>query len=528
MESVFWKLVVATFYINFAALDCANVVVFPLLTKSQLLSASRIADILADAGHAVTLVIPENDEVDITVKKPNFRLVTFPTDMTRDAEQEMRKQALTFTPSNILRGKVPASLPEIFGSRCRGFLLNEKILSEIDDLKPDLVIIHTMVSCVAAHFTRTGVPFLDFCSVPLFPFICGSAHRIPANPSYVPDLFFADDEMNFINRVANAILGQIASFAFPAFAMRKADVAVAEYQTRHGMPLEDITALRAKASFLLVHGDLTFESIRPSMPKVVYIGGVQCDEAKPLEGDLKDFVDGSGDRGIVVFSLGGALDTDALPHGFIESFFDIFRDLPQRVVWKLKKVPPHLLEKQPANVKLVSWMPQQDLLGHSKTKLFITHGGIQGSFESICHGKPVLGIGLFGDQVANLRILNKKGMALTVENYKDLDLVVVKGYISDLLNDPKYANKALMAQALFRDHPQTPAQRLQFAVGYALRHNGAHHLTSKAALKLYWFQYYLLDVVLFISFVGVSVLSVICFCCAKCWNCCCSKKAKKD
>ena len=138
-----------------------------------------------------------------------------------------------------------------------------------------------------------------------------------------------------------------------------------------------------------------------SLPKVVYIGGVQCDEARPIEDEsLRQFVEEpAAEAGVIVFSLGGSLDTDSLPHGFIETFFDIFRSLPQRVVWKLKKVPPHLLQKLPSNVKLVDWMPQQDLLGHRNTNLFISHGGIQGAFESICHGKPVLGIGLFGDQV---------------------------------------------------------------------------------------------------------------------------------
>jgi len=310
--------------------------------------------------------------------------------------------------------------------------------------------------------------------------------------------------------------------------MAPAGGVVAEYQNKHGTPSESLWEIRAKASFVLVHGDLTFETIRPSMPKVVYVGGVQCDQPKLLENDLAEFVDGSGDAGLIVFSLGGALDTDALPHGFIESFFDIFRELPQRVVWKLKKVPPHLIEVQPANVKIVDWLPQQDLLGHPRTKLFISHGGIQGSFESICHGKAMLGVGLFGDQAANLGVLVRKGTALLVDDYRNMDPKVVKGQILELLNDPKYAKAALMAQAIFRDQPETPAQRLQRAVAYTVRYNGASHLTSHAALRLYWFQYYLLDVFLFIGLVATLVLGLFCVCLKKCWRCCCSRKSKVE
>ena len=63
-------------------------------------------------------------------------------------------------------------------------------------------------------------------------------------------------------------------------------------------------------------------------------------------------------------------------------------------------------------------MPQQDLLGHRKTKLFISHGGIQGAFESICHGVATLGVNIFGDQEGNIQILVRKGMALSVDDYR--------------------------------------------------------------------------------------------------------------
>ena len=32
----------------------------------------------------------------------------------------------------------------------------------------------------------------------------------------------------------------------------------------------------------------------------------------------------------------------------------------------------------PRNVKFMTWLPQNDLLAHNKTKLFITHGGLNG------------------------------------------------------------------------------------------------------------------------------------------------------
>ncbi|KAG8331676.1 UDP-glucuronosyltransferase 1-1 [Homalodisca vitripennis] len=46
---------------------------------------------------------------------------------------------------------------------------------------------------------------------------------------------------------------------------------------------------------------------------------------------------------------------------------------------------------------------------------------------------------------------------------------------------------------LYRDQPNSPADRLVFWVEYLLRHGGAHHLRPASAL-LPWYQLYLIDI----------------------------------
>jgi UDP:flavonoid glycosyltransferase YjiC (YdhE family) len=41
------------------------------------------------------------------------------------------------------------------------------------------------------------------------------------------------------------------------------------------------------------------------------------------------------------------------------------------------------VEKEMENVLFLPWLPQNDLLGHPKTKLFITHCGKNGIFEAL-------------------------------------------------------------------------------------------------------------------------------------------------
>lgn len=56
-------------------------------------------------------------------------------------------------------------------------------------------------------------------------------------------------------------------------------------------------------------------------------------------------------------------------------------------------------------------MPQNDVLGHPKTRLFIGHAGLNGIFESIYHGVPMLCSPFFGDQFDNARAAKHAGFA---------------------------------------------------------------------------------------------------------------------
>ena len=73
----------------------------------------------------------------------------------------------------------------------------------------------------------------------------------------------------------------------------------------------------------------TFETKRPSLPKVVYIGGIQWDAPKLLEGQLKELIDPSSEyKGFILFSLGGIVDTEILSLNFVKIFLDVFREIP--------------------------------------------------------------------------------------------------------------------------------------------------------------------------------------------------------
>ena len=60
-------------------------------------------------------------------------------------------------------------------------------------------------------------------------------------------------------------------------------------------------------------------------------------------------------------------------------------------------------EHTPDNVHIMSSLPQNDILSHSKTRLFVTHMGNNGQIEAVYHGVPMLMIPLCCDQFTNAK-----------------------------------------------------------------------------------------------------------------------------
>lgn len=55
----------------------------------------------------------------------------------------------------------------------------------------------------------------------------------------------------------------------------------------------------------------------------------------------------------------------------------------------------------PRNVLPIQWAPQNDVLAHPQTKVFVTHAGSNSIYEAAYHATPVVAMPFFGDQHHN-------------------------------------------------------------------------------------------------------------------------------
>ncbi|XP_068443787.1 UDP glucuronosyltransferase 5 family, polypeptide G1 [Clinocottus analis] len=317
------------------------------------------------------------------------------------------------------------------------------------------------------------------------------------------------DRMDFLERTKN-MLHYVYSLVEYQFFI---NAPYADLFRRHFPPGTDLLSLERAADIWLLRTDFVFEFPRPTMPNVVYVGGFQCKEPRPLPAELEAFMQSSGEHGVVVMSLGTMVS--ALPRDATEAIAAAFARLPQKVVWKFMGEKPSSLGN---NTLLVNWMPQRDLLGHPKTRAFVAHGGTNGMFEAICSGVPVLAVPLFMDQFDNVLRLKVRGAARVVEA-KSIAQEDFLEALKDLLETPSYRANIRRLSQLHRDRPMSPMDTAIFWIEYVIRNKGAAHLRS-AAFNLPWYSYFCLDVAVFVmaligGFVWASVSVCKVFCCRK-------------
>ena len=158
-----------------------------------------------------------------------------------------------------------------------------------------------------------------------------------------------------------------------------------------------------EAELIISMSDHLIDCHLPLMPNFIRIPGMSCKPSQPLPDDLKELMT-SAKNGVVVMTFGSSVTK--MPDEIVMKFLEAFSQLNQTVVAKLS-IPQGWVV--PKNIHIRSWLPQNDILGHPNTRLFITHCGNGGQYEALYHGIPMLGFPLFAEQHANAEKARERG-----------------------------------------------------------------------------------------------------------------------
>ncbi|XP_046482543.1 UDP-glucosyltransferase 2-like isoform X1 [Neodiprion pinetum] len=369
------------------------------------------------------------------------------------------------------------------------------------DTKYDVMITEILGSnCYLSVAHIMKIPFIGIVTNVVYPWVIDPVFG-DANPSFIPSqLSTFTNEMSFFERVENMMIHVYSKFLFYYW-----DVTVSNPLARKYFddlpPLNDIYN---NISLVLANSHFSIHGVRPGTQAIVEVAGLHIDETQVLSEELERFLNSSKD-GVVYFSMGTLVRSDTFQVKKILAIYESFSELTNyKVLWKgnLKDMPKPL----PSNVKIVSWVPQYAILRHPKVKAFVTHGGAMGTQEAIHAGVPIIGIPFFFDQSSNVMGYVQRGFGVYL-SYKDISKVSFSKALREVLSNPKYQSNAARYSRLFRDRPLSPMDEAIFWVEYVIR-NGGEPLRSSGQ-HLNWFQYYLIDVGLFLLAITMLVIAVV-------------------
>lgn len=303
--------------------------------------------------------------------------------------------------------------------------------------------------------------------------------------SYVPNSFLEfTHKMNFQERFLNTFNTLLERIFYEFYHLPNQRRLYQKYFPNAKRSFDDVYK---NSSLIFVNDNPIVNSPRPLTPNMINIGGIHVTQADPLKDKLQKFLDNAKD-GVVLFSMGSNLQGTDWDENQREAFVKAFGKLKQKVIWKYEAELPN----KPKNVKTMKWLPQRDILAHPNVKLFISHGGLLGTFEATISGVPILGIPMFGDQKMNVAnaILHGNGLKLDAA---DITEETVTEALNEILNNPKYSENAQQLSSLYKDRTIPAKMQVVYWTEYVIRHKGAPHLKVDAN-HLNLIQLYSLDV----------------------------------
>nr|XP_008510324.1 PREDICTED: UDP-glucuronosyltransferase 3A1-like [Equus przewalskii] len=480
--------------------EAGKILTLSLVGGSHHLLMDRVSQILQDHGHNVTVLLQRANLLLAGFKEEekSYQAITWlpPEDYNKEFKKYFDfflKEALAGrdTFENFLK------YMELQGLQCSHLLKRNDIMDSLENENFDLLFVDAFGLCSPLVAEKLGKPFVS-----VLPTTFGYMDfGLPSPLSYVPVFnSLLSDRMGFWGRVKNFLM--FFDFSVKQWQTHSTfDNIIKEHFPEGSRPV--LSHLLKKAELWFVNTDFAFDFAQPLLPNTVYVGGLMAKPVKAVPQEFENFIAKFGDSGFVLVAL-GSLISNYSSHELLKEMNSAFAHLPQGVIWRCK--PSHWPKdiSLAANVKIVDWLPQSDLLAHPRIRLFVTHGGLNSIMEAIQHGVPMVGIPLFGDQPENLfRIEAKKfGVSIQVKQIKAETLALK---MKQVIEDKRYKSTAVAASIIRRSHPLTPSQRLVGWTNHILQTGGAAHL-KPYSFQQSWYQQYLLDVFLFLLVVTLGTM----------------------
>uniref|UniRef100_A0A8C5X3T1 UDP-glucuronosyltransferase n=1 Tax=Malurus cyaneus samueli TaxID=2593467 RepID=A0A8C5X3T1_9PASS len=468
-------------------LSAGPVLIMPTIVfDSHLRVFMRVAEALTDRGHDPVLLLHEGRDVETAL--PAFRVQRywgiFSTESADAWVQEKIKR--------VFQGKMTAlevfSFLEKYLENCDLVLGNSTLMQQLKQEHFDLLLVDPNEMCgfILAHILH--VKYAVISTGFWFPAEIGATSPI----AYVPEFnSLMTDRMGFFGRTWNLLVYIMTRVATKLIILPKFEHLMEKHRVE---PKTSMLNLVHGTSLFFLCNDVVLDFPRPTLPHVIFTGGILAESAKPLPVGLRLWVE-AAEAGVVVVSFG--IGIRALPSDLVEKMAGAFarNGINFHLSW---------MKNLGENTLMMGWLPQNDLLGHPNVKAFVSHCGMNGIFEAIYHGVPVVGFPFYGDQFDIMTRVQAKGMGILMDWSRVKEEELYQAVIT-VISNSSYRKAAQHISALHLDRPMHALNRTVYWLEYILRHNGAPYLRP-AVYDLSWYEYFCLDILalLFLCLAGIG------------------------
>ncbi|KAG7221307.1 hypothetical protein INR49_017374 [Caranx melampygus] len=332
---------------------------------SHWINMKPVLETLVERGHEVTVLVPSSSMFMNSSEASSFHYEPFDVAVSMKEMEQFFEEFLHFSMYEIdqmnyvqiyikymdlMKTDLQYSLTFL-----DGVVKSETMMTKLKEGKYDLVLADPILPGSDLVADILGIPLvfsLRFSLANNWERHCG---QLPSPPSFVPGAMSKlTDKMDFSERVWSALYYILQDITVNIIYWSEVDKYYSEIK---GTPTSACEVM-GKADIWLIRTYWDFEFPRPFLPNFKYVGGIHCRPAKALPEDMEEFVQSSGDAGIVVFTLGSFISNITTEKG--NMIASALAQLPQKVLWRYRGEKPQTLG---ANTRLYDWIPQNDLLG---------------------------------------------------------------------------------------------------------------------------------------------------------------------
>ncbi|XP_078392971.1 UDP-glucuronosyltransferase 3A1-like, partial [Cetorhinus maximus] len=348
-------------FVFLAPTESAKILTIALIGGSHYLLFDEVSHLLHKSGHDVNMLIqignPQIKGINYVGRNNSYRITAWSADDEYLSDYNkwfLEQQSLFLQGRDTLNGFL--GFMGHLALQCEWIMGDNKLMNSLKAEQFDIAVVDVFNPCSLLVAEKLH---LRFVTVHTGNFWSWYLAGLPSPPSYVPVAHsLLTDHMEFWGRLKNSMMFLSSSLVESAI-FAKFDKAIKTCFPVGSEP--SLPELYLKAELAIYNTDFTLEFPRPLLPNVVYVGGLLSKPAKPVSQELEDFILTAGENGFVVVTLGSMLASVNLPM-VLKEMNTAFSHLPQAVIWRhLHSHWPGDVQTAP-NVKLVDWLPQNDLL----------------------------------------------------------------------------------------------------------------------------------------------------------------------